>query len=215
MLSHDFCWCSLNHGPLKPVELEAAHIPNRGVAPTVPLFCRFPVPSTEVNPGYESGSSGSTRSPKASKNIGRGSAPGAGANAAICPGSSFNHRARCSSPASVHRSLRPVNRSDVRRFSSSAAVSGKRGPAQNPPWLPAPASRLIPSLFWPNQRRSSARSISSDRSKPSLPQMPSTPPPALSSLSTFPTPWALCTNPGNQARLPPQRLWRQPRRRSN
>jgi hypothetical protein len=45
--------------------------------------------------------------------------------------------------------------------------------------------------------------------------MPSTPPPALSSLSTFPTPWALCTNPGNQARLPPQRLWRQPRRRSN
>jgi hypothetical protein len=106
----------------KAVELEAAHIPNRGVAPTVPLFCRFPVPSTEVNPGYESGSSGSTRSPKASKKIGRGSAPGAGANAAICPGSSFNHRA----PASVHRSLRPVNRSDVRRFSSSAAVSGKR-----------------------------------------------------------------------------------------
>src|SRR6266436_1616280 len=62
-----------------------------------------------------------------------------------------------------------VNRSDVRRFSSSAAVSGKRGPAQNPPWLPAPASRLTPSLFWPNQRRSSARSISSDHSKPSLP----------------------------------------------
>src|SRR6266436_349561 len=92
-----------------------------------------------------------------------------------------------------------VNRSDVRRFSSSAAVSGKRGPAQNPPWLPAPASRLTPSLFWPNQRRSSARSISSDHSKPSLPQMPSTQPPALSSLSTSPTPWALCTNPGNQA----------------
>jgi hypothetical protein len=29
--------------------------------------------------------------------------------------------------------------------------------------------------------------------------MPSTPPPALSSLSRFPTPWALCANPGNQA----------------
>ena len=182
MLSHDFCWCFVlpQSRARKAVEMEEAHIPNRGVAPTVPLLCRFPVPLTEVNLGYESGSSGSTRSPKASKKIGRGSAPGAGANAAICPGSSFNHRARCSSPASVHRSLRPVNRSDVRRFSSSAAVSGKRGPAQ-PAMAPGTSFEAYPILFWPNQRTSSARSISSDRSKPSLPQMPSTPPPALSS----------------------------------
>ncbi len=81
MLSDDFCWCFVlpQSRARKAVELEAAHIPNRGVAPTVPLLCRFPVPLTEVNLGYESGSSGSTRSPKASKKIGRGSAPGAGA----------------------------------------------------------------------------------------------------------------------------------------
>ena len=181
MLSHDFCWCSLNHGPVKPLSWKR-HTFRTEVWLLLCHFCAaFPFHQPKLIPVTKVAARGSTRSPKASKKIGRGSALGAGANAAICPGSSFNHRARCSSPASVHRSLRPVNRSDVRRFSSSAAVSGKRGPAQNPPWLPAPASRLTPSLFWPNQRRSSARSISSDRSKPSLPQMPSTPPPALSS----------------------------------
>jgi hypothetical protein len=145
---------------LKAVEMEATHIPNRGVAPTVPLLCRFPVPSTEVNPGYESGSSGSTRSPKASKKIGRGSAPGAGANAAICPGSSFNHRARCSSPASVHRSLRPVNRSDVRRFSSSAAVSGKRtAPFERPVGRLSITSNFQPTICRPCFKASALNEI--------------------------------------------------------
>ena len=150
MLSHDFCWCSLNHGPVKPLSWKR-HTFRTEVWLLLCHFCAaFPFHQPKSIPVTISGSSGSTRSPKASKKIGRGSAPGAGANAAICRGSSFNHRARCSSPASVHRSLRPVNRSDVRRFSYSAAVSGKRtAPVERPVGRLSITLNFQPTIFRP------------------------------------------------------------------
>src|SRR5208282_1717702 len=56
----------------------------------------------------------------------------------------------------------------------------------------------IPVLADP-QKRSSVPSTRSDHSRVFLPRMLSTPPPALSSLSTFLPPSVLWTNPGNQA----------------
>jgi hypothetical protein len=59
-----------------------------------------------------------------------------------------------------------------------------RGPAQSKPVKPpARASSLTPSRFWPSPKRSFAHSINPEPSKPLLPPMPSTPRPALNSLS--------------------------------
>ena len=65
----------------------------------------------------------------------------------------------------------------------------------------APLKSLTPSPSWPTQKRSSKPSTGSGISKASLAPMPSTPPPALSCLSTSRPPSVPSTSPGNQCYL--------------